>query len=401
MNRIVIMQQRTILIYAGLLMSLSAFSIDIILPSVPEMARDLSVDYDRVQWTITLFLIALGLGQLFWGLISDRFGRRPSIGFGLAIFMIGSILCAFAPNSEILIAARLLQGFGAAAASVCSRAIIRDMYEGSQLAQAMAIATAIFAFGPIIAPFFGVVLSAAFGWRMIFAGLLFLGLLLTIMLIFVPETNEELNPNAMRPAVIRQSTRAIWQHPQSRHFLLLGPFALAPMIVILVMLPPLYAESFGIEGVGFALLFALHGLGIVAGQIINRYLIKRFGTLKTLVMGAVILVFVSSIMATIAVLGQASAINFTVLITLFATSYLVVVANATSMFLDPQARQAGYAAAVSAAFAQFGSGVLVTLLASFLPLNLVSMAFAILLLCVTSLGGALLWMFKKSVPQRI
>jgi MFS transporter, DHA1 family, multidrug resistance protein len=116
-------------------MSISSFAIDITLPAFPEMVDRLDAPYATVQWTVTVYMFAAGLAQLVWGPASDRFGRRPVLAAGLSIFLLGSVLTSIAPSIEWLLAGRRSRGFGAAAAIVLARAILRDLYSGQELAR--------------------------------------------------------------------------------------------------------------------------------------------------------------------------------------------------------------------------------------------------------------------------
>ncbi|MCU0830508.1 MAG: MFS transporter [Rhizobiaceae bacterium] len=387
-------RERQIVLYAGLLSSLSAFSIDITLPAIPQMADDLAAPVATVQLTISLYILGLGLGQFVWGVLSDRFGRMPAIAAGLVIYLTGALAAFAAPNGEALIAARLLQGFGGAAATVSARAMIRDVSTGNALASNMALATAVFAIGPIVAPFLGVGLIAFFGWRALFMGLGALAALLLAALVFVGETST--SRTEISRAGIGASVRAIMVHPQSRFFLLYGPVAMATMIFILSMLPAVYASAYGVTGFAFAALFALHGLGIVAGQLMNRRLIGTVGPAGSMLRGAIVLCVASGLMLAVSLAGFDTAVVISALLILFATSYLVVMANASSLLLDPHGRIAGFAAALSMGVAQLGAGALVSALVHVLPVTPLAFSATLFALCAAALLPPVIWSRRQT-----
>jgi MFS transporter, DHA1 family, multidrug resistance protein len=377
-------------IYSGLLMSITAFSIDITLPAIPAMAREFNAPVSTIQLTISLFVLALGFGQLFWGIFSDRYGRKPAIIGGLSLFIIASLAAAFSTTPEMLIVARVVQGLGASAAGTTARAIIRDLYSGPQLAANMAIATTLFAIGPILAPFIGAAFLTFISWRAVFFGLAVLAVLLLIGLMFIGETSRTKTPVSSHE--IGKSVRAILTNRQSRYFLFYGPVIMSSMIFILSMVPAVFASAYGVEGLYFAALFALHGVGIIIGQQINRVLIVRLGVEFALATGSCVLVLAALIMVTLVALGLDGPITISLSLVLFATSFLVVVSNGGSLVLDPHGTIAAFAAALSGSAAQLGAGLGVSLIVGFLAPTALNFALGLLGICICALLPALWWL---------
>jgi MFS transporter, DHA1 family, multidrug resistance protein len=377
-------------IYSGLLMSVTAFSIDITLPAIPAIAREFNAPVSIIQLTISLFVLALGLGQLFWGIFSDRYGRKPAIIGGLSLFILASLAAAFSTTPEMLIAARVVQGLGASAAGTTARAMIRDLYSGPQLAANMAIATSIFAIGPILAPFIGAAFLTFISWRAVFVGLAVLALLLLAGLMFIGETSRYKTPISFHE--IGNSVSAILSNRQSRYFLLYGPVIMSSMIFILSMVPAVFAAAYSVEGLYFAALFALHGIGIIIGQQINRILILRIGVSFALAAGAWVLVAAALIMVGLVLLGLDGPITISLSLVLFATSFLVVVSNGGSLVLDPHGKIAAFAAAFSGSAAQLGAGLAVSIMLGFLAPTASNFAFGLLAICICALLPALWWL---------
>ena len=385
------MKERWIVAYCGVLMSISSFSVDITLPSFPAMVDDLDAPFELVQWTITSYMIGAGLGQLVWGSMSDRFGRRPALAAGLALFLLGCLGAAFASSIELMLACRVLQGLGAAAAIVSSRAIIRDRFSGEALARNLALATAIFAVGPIFAPLLGAGVAALAGWRFIFLGLSVFAAGLLIVLVRLPETLPARAPDAMRLAVFVQRSRRLLAHPQSRYFVFLSAIVMASMLLILASTPRIYEHAFGLSGTTFAVYFAFHGLGIVLGQAANRRLIRSIGIVNAMIAANVVLVVAVMLMLGFIFAGMMNAILMTALITLFATSYLIVYSNAAAMVLDPHGDIAGFTAAFYGFVSQIGSALLVSLLVVVTGESVTGFAAALLAICLVSLAALLAW----------
>lgn len=381
--------ERRVVIFAGLLMSLGAFSIDITLPAIPQIAADFGAPLASAQLTVSAYIIALGLGQLVWGVLSDRHGRRPALAAGLAIYALGALAAFAAPSAGWLIAARVLQGIGGSAATVTSRAMIRDVSSGTALASNMALATAFFAVGPIVAPFLGAALIMFVGWRAVYLALGVVAFILLVAAIRLGETSNTRSPASL--SAVTGAVRALFANPQSRWFLLHGPVAMSTMILILSMLPAVYAAAYGVTGLAFAALFAMHGVGIVIGQTLNRRLIASGGPVGAMVAGAGVIVLASGLMLAASLAGLDSAWAMSLLLVLFATSYLVVMANAGSLVLDPHPRIAGLASAVSASLAQLGAGLAVSAAVALLPVTPTAFSATLFVLCLATLAPVVIW----------
>ncbi|MEP1209978.1 MAG: multidrug effflux MFS transporter [Rhizobiaceae bacterium] len=335
-----------LVVFCGLLMTLSGFTTDIMLPAFTTMVTDLDTTLDLVQGTLAAFAFSFGIGQFFYGPASDRFGRRPAIAVGLTIFLAGSLFATFGPNIETVLIGRALQGLGGGAAPVLARAILRDTHSGTALARAMALSMAIFAIGPIIAPLLGYIVVEYLGWRSTFGctGLLALGLLMFNWLRF-RETNACPNPDALRAGNLWAAVRTIVSNRQSTYFLACGCLAYCALFTYISNAPRIYAASFGITGFGFAALFATTGLGIVLGQAVNRTLLPRLGILIVLRIASTILLTASAAITLFAWLDMLNVFGFTALMFCFNTSFLVVVSNTATLCLDPHPTLAGVASA--------------------------------------------------------
>jgi MFS transporter, DHA1 family, multidrug resistance protein len=352
----------SIVIYCGVLMSISAFAVDILLPGMPAMVSGLQAPYAAVQWTVTAFVFSAGLAQLVWGPASDRFGRRPVMAVGLCVFLFGCLMAAFAPSVEWLLGARVVQGIGAAAAIVLGRAIMRDLFSGEAMARNLALAMTIFAVGPVLAPLLGAAVLVPFGWRSIFVVLALLGVVLLVPLVWMRETLAVPSREATRPAVMGAGLVRLFTQRQSRYFLLLSMLIMSIMVFNLASLPRVYDVSFGVTGLVFALFFAVHGTGIIIGQAVNRRIIPLLGTVRAMLIANAVLIVSAGMMLGLTLAGLINVYVMSALLVLFATGYLVILSNAIALVLDPHGEIAGFAASVFGVTSQIGAAAIVSVL---------------------------------------
>jgi DHA1 family bicyclomycin/chloramphenicol resistance-like MFS transporter len=356
------MSERVLIIYCGLLLTISAFSIDITLPQFQAMSSELAAPMPSLQATVTIYIFAIGIGQVIVGPLSDRFGRRPAVAAGMIVYLVGALVSAQAPSIAWLLFGRALQGVGGAAGAVVARAIIRDRSQGIALARNMALATGIFSVGPIFAPLIGVGIAEIGGsWRAMFVGLFAFGLLLLLALARVPETLAERQLNALSPATLMANGRRLFGHPQSRYFMALTAVGMSLMVTIIASAPLIYQTRFGLSGAGFAVFFAMHGFGIIFGQILNHRLIVLLGVVGAALAAAAILIAAATALIAAAAFDWLNPYLLTAIFIAYAVGYLSVMANSTALIIDPHGAIAGFTASIAGCVAQFVGAVLATL----------------------------------------
>lgn len=344
--------------FCGLLLSVSAFSCDITLPAFWSMQQDLGAPIEWVQAVVPVFLIFQATGQLIFGPVSDRYGRRPVILAGLVLYLVGVVIAMLAHSIGAVHVGRAAQGFGSACGIVVGRAVLRDVSHGPALAQSMALAMAIFALGPISAPLVGYGLVALSGWRGVFIGMaIFATMLLAWGALWFKETNSAPDATALRPDRLLHSLRRILDHPQSRYFLIIAAATQFGIISFVANGPRFFKSAFGIDGLEFALLFAATGLGIVLGQIANNRMIARLGVLTTTRIAAFVLLAVTALVVLLSLADALPGAVFTGLMFMFNTSFLVVMANSASLVIDPHRDIAGFASSAYGFFTQITASV--------------------------------------------
>lgn len=351
-----------LIIYCGLVLSLSAFSIDITLPALFPMTEDLAISIDQAQMTIPVYAFTFGGGQILFGAASDRFGRKPMIILGLSLFLAGAVLAFLAPSLEVLLAGRFLQGLGAGCNQVTVRAVLRDRHSGAALGQAMAVAMGIFAFGPVVAPLLGYGLVELGGWRFVFAGIfMFSALLMVVTLWRLPETLAERDPLALRPAHLRAAFSAVLSHRQSRFAIIYSAFVFFVILSFVANAPRFYAQDFGTTGLNFALFFAVIGFGIIPGQILNKYLIRRHSMLYATRVAAVAVGFFFSLMFVLTFYSALGSVGFTALLAGFGAGSIITMTNGAALCIDSHPDIAGFTSSLFGFTTQLAASVIVGL----------------------------------------
>lgn len=353
------MSRTFLIVFSGLLLASNAFSTDVLLPAVYSMANALSAPLQQVQIAMPLFIFASAFGQLIYGSASDRFGRKPVLLVGLALYTASALVASIAQSIEVVLVARAFQGLGSAAGIVVGRAILRDTHAGPELARTMAMAMAMISCGPILAPLAGTGLVALGGWRLSFAAMVAFGLAMAaICVVKLEETNTDLRPDALDWKELKRAAAAVLGHPQSRFFLVMAAALGFTIISFIAHAPRFFKVAFDIDGLAFAGAFGVMGAGIIVGQIVNSRAIGRYGVLPTSKVALILLALTCALLATLSLSGRLSPVVFGLLMFLFNCSFLSLMANAASLTLDPHPHIAGFASSIFGFVTQLVPGAL-------------------------------------------
>lgn len=279
------MSPTTILwLIAGCLM-LQPLSTDLYLASLPHLATDFGVTPAAVQQTLSFFVIGFGVAQLLSGPLSDRYGRRPVLLVGLAIYAAASLACALAPTLPFLVGARLVQAVGCCTAAVVARALIRDAFTPAEGAQVLSKASSLLALAPIFGPVLGGYLQVGFGWRAAFVfHTLFCIVLALSALRWMKETNRHRNPAATRNLFARYRRLAsadffwAWTLPGALSYAAIFTFISGSSFALI--------EILGVPTEWYGYCFAFGVTGYLLGTLVCRRLLARLGLQRTLLAGA-------------------------------------------------------------------------------------------------------------------
>jgi len=269
------------------LTSLGPLSTDFYLPSLPAIARALETDSAGVQLTLSVYLLGFGAGQLLLGPLSDRYGRRPVMLWGMAVFVLSSAACALASSLEALVVARLLQALGACAGPVLGRAVVRDVYGPQDSARMLSHVSTATALAPLLAPIFGGWLTAGFGWRATFVVLTLYGIVLMLMVWrLLQETNAHPDAQAMQPARMLANYRTLLADPGYRSALLIGCGAFASLFAFISGSPfRLYRAVRQCRRCRSGLAFGVNVTGFMLGTVMSARLSRRLGPARLIRVG--------------------------------------------------------------------------------------------------------------------
>jgi MFS transporter, DHA1 family, multidrug resistance protein len=286
----------------GLLSAIGPFAIDMYLPALPDIGRSLHADTGAVQMSLTVFFIALSLGQSIYGPLSDMIGRKAPLYLGLALFSISSIGCALAPSVGVLIAFRFLQGIGACAGMVIPRAIVRDLHTGVDATRLMSLLMLVFSISPILAPLTGSFVIQLGGWRAVFWAVLIAAVVGCAILGTLSETRP---PAERARSTIRGAVAAYGLLLRDRHFLglaFIGAFGISSFFVYLSNSPFVLIEHYHLSPRLYSVYFSVNAASFFAVAQFTGWLAARFG-LRRLVRGAVI-IYATVMLALLAVFAS-------------------------------------------------------------------------------------------------
>lgn len=259
-------------------MSIAALSIDALLPALSNIGIAInSFDSTEHQLLITMIFLGLGVGQLFFGPLSDSFGRKPIVYMGFTVFGIASIMCVFAPSLEWMIAGRILQGIGLSAPRTITVSIIRDLYKGDYMARIMSFVTAFFILVPVVAPAFGKLIMDSMGWEAIFYMQLFFGLLIALW--FWKRQPETLKPEHKIPFsgnIFLDGLKEVVKHRETMAFTMISGLITGAFLVYLSASQHVFEDQYHLAD-EFPFIFAGLSISIGLSTFLNGTLVLKFG----------------------------------------------------------------------------------------------------------------------------
>lgn len=382
----------------ALMMAVTAFGIDAMLPALPQIGSDLIPDDPiRAQLVITTFIFGMGIGTFASGPLSDSLGRKPVIAIGLVLYALGAIVSWVAPSMVTLLAGRVLMGLGASGPRVTVMAIVRDRFHGPEMARIMSLVAVVFMVMPAIAPSVGALIMHGTGWRTIF---LFYALFAAVVLgwfnLRMPETLALRDRRPVRLPMMRDALLEMARLPVIRLSIAIQLFVFAMMFAMLSSIQGIFDVAYD-QGASFPLWFMVIAGASAAAGLLNARLVMRVGILRIVRSMFTVQVALTIAMLVVLALSLPREVEF-VFWMIWASSVFVqtalTVGNVNALAMEPVGHIAGMASSLIAAFATVGSVLLAV------PIGLASdgtplaIALGVLILAVLSL--VLSWRLREN-----
>ena len=350
----------------ALLTSLGPLSIDMYLPALPQMAQDFNVSTQMISNTLPAYFLGLAVGQLIYGPVSDRIGRKIPLYFGLSLYIVASLICLFAQDEWSLIAARILQALGGCVGVVIARAAIRDRLDIQTSAQAFSSMMIVMGIAPIIAPMLGAWILHFFSWHAVFACLSFMGVICLLCVhFFFKETLPVSRRLTLNFNQVLQLYMAILKDASFRAPMIIGCFSGGLLFCYISSSAAVLMDSYGLSQQQFAYAFGANAFGIMVFSTINKHLVAKTQVIQRLRLGAYIQLF------GVVVLLMAALFERTSLVWVMLGMFLTVSGigftgpNAMALAMSKQGARAGTASALMGSL-QFACGLIGGLILNFM-----------------------------------
>ena len=376
------------LVFLALISAFPPLSTDLYIPAMPQMVEALATSHSKVNMTLSMFFIFYAGGLLFWGPLSEKFGRKPILLTGLGIYFVSSILCAFSLNVEQLIVSRMLQAFGGSAATVVATAIVKDLYDGRERERIMATIMSMVIIAPMVAPIIGAFLLKIASWRMVFLTLAGVAMTAAVVTLFFQETLEE----KYSGSVLQSWGRLIVVLKNPGFSFLLVIFSLIPiaMMAFLAASSFVYISGFGFSEQKFSFFFAFNALFALLGPTIYIRVSKHISPRVIISACFVVLMCCGLVVAT---LGHLSPYLFAFAVGLATLAVITMRVPGANLMLNQQEHDTGSASALINFFGMimgsFGM-FLVSLKANYLIESLGTIQF------IVGLTGGALWFLVRN-----
>ncbi|TAL43178.1 MAG: Bcr/CflA family efflux MFS transporter, partial [Chitinophagaceae bacterium] len=266
-----------LILILGLLTAIGPFSIDMYLPAFPDIATNLHTTVAQVTLSLSSFFIGISAGQLLYGPLLERFGRKKPLYIGLCIYLLASLGCAMATSVNALIVLRLLQALGGCVGMVAARAMVRDLFEVKENAKVFSMLMLVVAVSPIIAPTLGGYITSVLGWRFVFIMLIVVDILILTAIYFLLPESKKPDPNfSLKPLPIIKNFAGVIRHPQFYTYALMAAISAAGLYAYIGGSPHVFMEIFKVNERQYGWIFALIAMGLIGASQINSVLLKNY-----------------------------------------------------------------------------------------------------------------------------
>ncbi len=388
-----------LILILGSLSTISPFSIDMYLPGFPAIADELGVPISQVQLSLTAYLLGIGFGQLFYGPMLDRFGRKKPLYVGMVIYIISSIMCAFSTSLESLIAMRFLQALGGCVGMVAAQAFVRDLFPMRKTAQAFSSIILVIAVSPMIAPAVGGYITVAFGWASVFLILALLTLLiLAATYLLLPEGKKADPSISLKPKAIVSNFLLVLKQPQFSIYAVASGIATSASFAYIAASADVFLNLYHTTERQYGWIFAFIASGLIGSAQFNHFLLKKY-TSQQLVKYALAYQTITGLVLVAGVwLDGFDIVSLTVMIFLFVLGQGLTGPNSSALALAPFSKHVGSAASLLGSFRMLIGGVITVWVSAWHDGSALPMV-VVMWLCVLS-GIVILGLAKVTIRHR-
>ncbi|KIC42871.1 multidrug MFS transporter [Ruegeria sp. ANG-R] len=367
-----------------------AFSIDSMLPALPEIGAELSPgDLNKAQLILTSFVLGMGIGTFFTGPISDAVGRKPVIYGGVALYILASAVAWASSSLELVLAARIVQGLGAAGPRVVAMAIIRDLYAGREMARIISIAMMIFTLVPAGAPLLGAGVIALVGWRGIFVSfVLFASVIVIWMAMRLPESLAPENRRAFRLPLIMAAVQEMLAHPTVRLSILVQTLCMGMLFTMLTMVQPVF-DVIHDRAESFPFWFGFVALISGSASLLNAALVVRLGMRRIVTWALGAQIVITGCVIVLNMMPLSADASFALFVAWQTTVFFmagVTMGNLNAIAMEPMGHIAGMAASVIGSIATVLAAAIAAPVGLLFDGSITPLTTGVLTLCVLGFG---------------
>lgn len=392
-------EQAKVILILGALSTISPFAIDMYLPGFPVIAADLDTTIAHVQLSLTSYFIGIAAGQLLYGPLLDRFGRKKPLFIGLAVYVAASIGCAVTNTADALIAMRFIQALGGCVGMVAAQTFVRDLFPIDKSAQAFSWMTLVVAVSPMIAPTVGGYLIGLAGWHSVFIALAVVTvIILWLAYKILPDGRPANRELSLKPKAVLSSFYEVARHPRFVMYCLGGGLISAAPFAYIAGSADVFMNLHHLSEKEYGWVFALIGGVIIGSTQINHFLLRRFTSEQIIRVTVLYQIIVGAVLIIGALIAWFSVTALIVLIALFLAAHGITNTNATALSLAPFSKNTGSAASLLGSFRMAMGGVTSALVSAFH--NGSSMPMIVVMVGTVAAGFLIMQVGKALMNQR-
>jgi MFS transporter, DHA1 family, multidrug resistance protein len=382
-----------LILILGALATISPFSIDMYLPGFPAIALDLETSIDQVQLSLTAYLVGIAFGQLLYGPLLDRFGRKRPLYIGLGVYILASIGCAFTESIHALILMRFLQALGGCAGIVSAQALVRDLFPVSKTAQAFSLITLVISVSPMIAPTVGGYVAAHFGWHYVFVILAVITLLILIAAYFFLPKGRGADPSvSLKPKAVAKNFYSVVRNPQFLVYAVTGGIASAAPFAYIAGSPNVFMNLYGLTEQQYGWVFALLAFAMIGSTQLNHFILRKFTSEQVIRFALLYQTFTGMVLVAGVYVQWFNVYTLIAMMFIFFAGQGITGPNATALSLAPFSKNAGSASALFGSWRLGAGGIISAIVSLFhnataLPMVTTMAGCAVVGLIILTLGN--------------